>query len=105
MLRVQMIEISEAAERDALQDVAACNLDIIGGTVFGIQLNNLRVDAGLTQQALAERAGGLSMATVGSYEQGVRFPNYLTMLKLARGLGCHPAQLVPLVWEEDLKNE
>jgi transcriptional regulator with XRE-family HTH domain len=53
---------------------------------FADLLRGLRAEAGLTQAALAERAG-LGLSTVQQYEQGWREPTYGVLVKLAEGLG------------------
>jgi transcriptional regulator with XRE-family HTH domain len=53
---------------------------------LGEALRTLRVDAGLSQEQLAERAG-TDLTQVGGIERGVRNPSYTTMLRLAGALG------------------
>ncbi len=52
-----------------------------------------RVDAGLSQEALAD-AADLHITVLGDVERGVGNPNYETVLKLARALGVAPGALV-----------
>src|SRR6185312_1533387 len=57
-------------------------------TSFGEQLRRLRVAAGLSQEALAERAG-LSVQAIGALETGKRrrpYPNTIAALADALGL-------------------
>ncbi len=54
--------------------------------IFGGQLRTLRLRGGLSQEALAERAG-LSAATVAAIEQGRRHPHPRTAAALAEALG------------------
>lgn len=54
---------------------------------FASRLKELRVRAGLTQEALAERAG-LSKAGVADLEQGRREPGWGTVISLANALGA-----------------
>jgi transcriptional regulator with XRE-family HTH domain len=61
---------------------------------FGGRLLALRVEAGLTQEALAE-AAGLHWTYVGQIERAERNFSYKNLLKLARGLGVEPARLLP----------
>jgi transcriptional regulator with XRE-family HTH domain len=52
---------------------------------FANRLGNLRREAGLTQQQLAERAG-IHKLTVAKLEQGIREPSWATVLVLANAL-------------------
>jgi transcriptional regulator with XRE-family HTH domain len=54
---------------------------------FGEMLRQLREKGGLTQAALAERAG-LSLRTVQSWEQGQRSPVSPDFFKLVKALGA-----------------
>src|SRR5262245_14996830 len=59
---------------------------------FGSQLRQLRLEAGLSQEALADRAG-LSTASISAYEGNRRRRPYPhTLLALAAALGLTPAQ-------------
>lgn len=60
---------------------------------FGRRLLELREAAGMTQEALAH-AAGLHWTYVGQIERGERNLSYKNLLKLARGLGLEPAELV-----------
>lgn len=53
---------------------------------FAIRLCQLRHSAGLTQSALATKAG-LSIDAVRQFEYGRREPAFATLVKLAAGLG------------------
>jgi transcriptional regulator with XRE-family HTH domain len=61
---------------------------------LGRRLSELRERAGLTQESLAD-AAGLHWTYVGQVERGERNLSYKSLLKLARGLGLDPAELVP----------
>jgi transcriptional regulator with XRE-family HTH domain len=61
---------------------------------LGRRLCELREQAGLTQEALAH-AAGLHWTYVGQIERGERNLTYKSLLKLARGLGLKPAELMP----------
>lgn len=61
--------------------------------VLGDRLRALRHAAGLTQEQLAERSE-LHWTYVGQVERGERNLTYKILLRLARGLGVSPAQLV-----------
>lgn len=62
--------------------------------VLGRRVCELREGAGLTQEALAH-AAGLHWTYVGQVERGERNLSYRSLLKLARGLGIAPSELVP----------
>jgi transcriptional regulator with XRE-family HTH domain len=49
-------------------------------------LQNLRKEAGLTQQQLAKRAG-LPVGSLRGHEQGQRIPSWPSVVKLAKALG------------------
>jgi transcriptional regulator with XRE-family HTH domain len=55
---------------------------------FANRLSDLRKEAGLTQQQLAERAG-IHKLTVAKLEQGIREPTWATVLALADSLGVN----------------
>jgi transcriptional regulator with XRE-family HTH domain len=57
-----------------------------GTNQFAGRLKELREQAGLTQQALADVAG-LSKACVADLEQGRREPSWATVVALAQALG------------------
>lgn len=61
---------------------------------FGRRLCVLRERAGMTQESLAD-AAGLHWTYVGQVERGERNLSYKNLLKLARGLGLDPAELMP----------
>lgn len=61
---------------------------------FGGQLRKRREAAGLTQEGLAE-AAGMHWTYVGQIERGERNLTYKNVVKLARGLGLAPADLMP----------
>ncbi|MBV9326242.1 MAG: helix-turn-helix domain-containing protein, partial [Chloroflexi bacterium] len=63
-----------------------------GTTAFGAALRSMRLAAGLSQGALAERAG-LSEKAVGALERGDRTtPRPATVVLLADALGASPAE-------------
>ena len=53
----------------------------------------IRISRGLSQQALAHRAG-ITQANVSRIEAGLLDPKYSTVLRLAYGLGVEPEDLV-----------
>ena len=60
---------------------------------FGDRLRALRVEAGMTQEALAQ-ASGLHWTYIGQVERGTRNLTLKNILRLARGLGVGAARLV-----------
>lgn len=64
---------------------------------FGRRLCELREAAGMTQEALAH-AAKLHWTYIGQIERGERNLSYKNFLKLARGLGLDPGELVPPDW-------
>ena len=63
------------------------------GQKFGDTVRRLRKQAGLSQEALAERAN-LSADFVGFIERGENVPTLTTILQLARALGVQPSKIV-----------
>lgn len=61
---------------------------------FGRRLCELREAAGMTQEALAH-AAELHWTYIGQIERGERNLTYKNVLKLARGLGVDPSELMP----------
>jgi transcriptional regulator with XRE-family HTH domain len=62
--------------------------------VLGRRLAELREQAKMTQESLAD-AAGLHWTYVGQVERGERNLSYRNLLKLARGLDIELAELVP----------
>ena len=60
---------------------------------FGERLRNHRRQAGLSQLALAERAG-VDLAAVSFLERAKRAPNLATLVRVARAAGVSPATLI-----------
>lgn len=60
---------------------------------FGAALRQRRLQASLTQEALALEAG-LERAFISWLENGHKQPTFQTMLKLARVLNCSACELV-----------
>jgi transcriptional regulator with XRE-family HTH domain len=54
--------------------------------LFKDKLFELRQEAGMTQKAIAAKAG-MSMLTYRNYEQGTRLPGVPTFMKLVKALG------------------
>jgi transcriptional regulator with XRE-family HTH domain len=71
--------------------------------LFGKRLRELRHSSGLTQEALAERAG-LPHTHISAMERGIKLPNLLTILRLAVALDCKVAKLVGVFDEAQLSS-
>jgi transcriptional regulator with XRE-family HTH domain len=52
---------------------------------LGEAIRRLRLEAGLSQEQLAERAG-TDLTQIGGIERGVRNPSYTTLVRLAAAL-------------------
>jgi transcriptional regulator with XRE-family HTH domain len=71
------------------------------GELFGGRLRELRLKRGLSQQGLAERVG-IPQTHVSAMEVGIKFPNLLTVLRLAVALECKVTDLVRVFDKSDL---
>jgi transcriptional regulator with XRE-family HTH domain len=60
---------------------------------LGLAVREARVERGLAQEEAAARVG-LDRSYFGAIERGEYNISYLTVLKIARGLGIHPAALM-----------
>jgi transcriptional regulator with XRE-family HTH domain len=60
---------------------------------FGDTVRRLRKAAGLSQEALAERAN-LNADFLGFIERGDNVPTLTTVLQLARALGVQPSTII-----------
>jgi transcriptional regulator with XRE-family HTH domain len=61
---------------------------------FGARVRELRARANLTQAELAQRCGdGVEMQRIGEIERGEQNCTLKTVQRLAKGLGCEPAEL------------
>ena len=63
------------------------------GKIFGATVRRLRTARGWTQEDLAD-AAELTTTYVGQVERGDKVPSLTVVLKLARGLGLTPAELL-----------
>jgi transcriptional regulator with XRE-family HTH domain len=63
------------------------------GEIFGATVRRLRTERGWTQEDLAD-AAGLTTTYVGQVERGDKVPSLTVVLKLARGLGVAPPDLL-----------
>jgi transcriptional regulator with XRE-family HTH domain len=59
---------------------------------LGEAIRRLRLEAGLSQEQLAERAG-TDLTQIGGIERGVRNPSYTTMVRLAAALETSVGEL------------
>jgi transcriptional regulator with XRE-family HTH domain len=73
------------------------------GELFGARLRELRLKRRLSQQELAERVG-IPQPHVSAMESGVKFPNLLTVLRLATALECKVIELVGVFDKTDLRS-
>jgi len=67
---------------------------------LGEAVRTLRVEAGMSQEELAD-AAGTDLTQVGGVERGVRNPSYTTLLRLARALDTSVGRLTSLA--DDLR--
>jgi transcriptional regulator with XRE-family HTH domain len=65
---------------------------------LGEAVRRLRLDAGLSQEQLAERAG-TDLTQIGGIERGVRNPSYTTLVRLAAALEKNAGEIVSLADE------
>jgi len=63
------------------------------GEIFGATVRRIRLAREWTQEDLAD-AAGLTATYVGQVERGDKVPSLTVVLKLARGLGVPPADLL-----------
>ena len=61
---------------------------------FGQRLRSIRIEKGLSQEELAQKAG-LHRTYVSSVERGERNISLVNIAKLAAALGLKPSELVP----------
>jgi transcriptional regulator with XRE-family HTH domain len=80
-----------------------CKDKSVLGELFGARLRELRLKRGLSQQALAERVG-IPQTHVSAMEVGIKFPNLLTVLRLAAALECKVTDLVRVFDKSDLQS-
>ncbi len=62
------------------------------GEVFGRRLRELRLKAGMSQDALAEAVGS-TKPYISNLENGISVPSLTTILRLAVSLGCRVTAL------------
>lgn len=61
---------------------------------FGKHLRKLRLDRGLTQEQLADKAG-MHFTYIGQIERGIRNPSLVNLQKLSKALGVNSKELFP----------
>jgi transcriptional regulator with XRE-family HTH domain len=64
-----------------------------GTEAFGQRLRDLRAEHGVSQDVLARRTD-IHPTAIGRFERGDREPRLSSILRLARGLGVEPGELV-----------
>lgn len=62
-------------------------------SAFGLRLKALREEHGISQDKLADETD-IHPTAIGRMERGKREPRLTTILKLARGLGVKPGELL-----------
>ena len=72
------------------------------GALLGARLREVRLKRGLSQQALAELVG-IPQTHVSAMELGAKFPNLMTILRLAVALDCKVMDLVGVFDKGDLR--
>jgi transcriptional regulator with XRE-family HTH domain len=65
---------------------------------LGEAIRRLRLEAGFSQEQLAERAG-TDLTQIGGIERGVRNPSYTTMVRLAAALETSVGEMATLADE------
>ena len=73
----------------------------VAGELFGMRMREIRVKRGLTQQAIAERAG-IPQTHVSDIELGFKLPNLLTVVRLAIALECKVVELTSVFDKAEL---
>ena len=72
------------------------------GELFGRRLREVRQKRGLTQQAVADRAG-MSLTYISNMEHGFKVPSLTTIIRLAVALDCKVMDLVGAFDKTDLR--
>ena len=61
---------------------------------FGAHLRKLRLEQGLTQEELADKAG-MHFTYIGQIERGLRNPSLINLQKIAKALRVNAGKLLP----------
>ncbi|WP_142715995.1 helix-turn-helix domain-containing protein [Fodinibius sediminis] len=69
--------------------------------LFGEGIYEVRMSKNLKQSDVAEK-GRLDVTYVSDLERGKYMPSLLTVLKLAKGLGVSPSELINTLQDKDL---
>ena len=75
----------------------------VAGELFGKRMREIRMKRGLSQQAVAERAG-IAQTHVSDIELGFKLPNLLTVVRLAIALECKFVELTPVFDKANLSS-
>lgn len=75
----------------------------VAGELFGKRMREIRMKRGLTQQAVAERAG-IAQTHVSDIELGFKLPNLLTVVRLAIALECKIVELTSVFDKTELSS-
>src|SRR4051794_17255479 len=81
-----------AARRVCQRSECVLRETTVAGEVFGNRMREIRTKRGLSQQAVAERAG-IAQTHVSDIELGFKLPNLLTVVRLALALDCQVVEL------------
>jgi transcriptional regulator with XRE-family HTH domain len=73
----------------------------VAGELFGKRMREIRMNRGLAQQTVAERAG-IAQTHVSDIELGFKLPNLLTVVRLAIALECKVTKLTSAFDKTDL---
>lgn len=73
--------------------VGATTFDAELAQAFGSVVRAQRTAQGIAQEALANLAG-IERSHMGKIERGEHMPTLAILFKIARGLGCDPAELI-----------
>lgn len=65
-------------------------------SAIGKSICKLRVDLGISQEELAERAG-IHRTYVSQLERGIKSPTLVVLIKIAKALDTKPSRLLRLV--------
>ncbi|MBM3173983.1 MAG: helix-turn-helix transcriptional regulator [Chloroflexi bacterium] len=68
-------------------------------TLFGARVRKCRLEAGLSQEELADRAG-LHRTYIGGIERGERNVSLINIVRIANAMNLKPEQLMPGIVDE-----